>query len=95
MLLTKNDLFLRPTAYGIGASDFVAERLRSIVHHLFKLEAEVGAVSEAGTLRDIADLQVGVCHRLTAILSLRSSMNFLKLMPKADLKVRENQDFDH
>ncbi|MCS6068482.1 hypothetical protein LNO81_25875 [Klebsiella variicola subsp. variicola] len=73
----------------------MAERLRSIVHHLFKLEAEVGAVSEAGTLRDIADLQVGVCQQIDSDIEFARSMNFLKLMPKADLKVRENQDFDH
>lgn len=95
MLLTKNDLFLRPTAYGIGASDFVAERLRSIVHHLFKLEAEVGAVSEAGTLRDIADLQVGVCQQIDSDIEFAQQHEFLKADAKADLKVRENQDFDH
>ena len=78
MLLTKNDLFLRPTAYGIGASDFVAERLRSIVHHLFKLEAEVGAVSEAGTLRDIADLQVGVCQQIDSDIEFAQQHEFLK-----------------
>ena len=86
MLLTKNDLFLRPTAYGIGASDFVAERLRSIVHHLFKLEAEGGAVSEAGTLRDIADLQVGVCQQIDSDIEFAQQHEFLKADAKGGFK---------
>ena len=62
------------------------ERLRGIVHHLFKLEAEVGAVGEAGALRDIADLQVGIGQQVDSDIEFAQQHKFLEADSKGGFK---------
>ena len=86
MPLTKSDLFICAAPYRIGASDLVAKGQRSIVHHLFKLEAEVGAVSETGALRDVADLQVGIGQEIDGNIEFTQQHEFFEADSKGRFK---------
>ena len=64
----------------------MTEGQRGVVHHLLKLEAEVGAVGEAGALRDIADLQVGIGQQVDSDIEFAQQHEFLKADAKGGFK---------